>query len=65
MSGVPDWIRTSGLSLRRRTLYPAELQGHLLNFWLISWVFGTSAGIMKAPESRSSNQKEVDFRPVY
>ena len=25
-SNVPDWSRTSGLSLRRRTLYPAELQ---------------------------------------
>lgn len=24
--GVPGWIRTSGLSLRRRTLYPAELR---------------------------------------
>ena len=23
---VPDWNRTSGLSLRRRTLYPTELQ---------------------------------------
>ena len=26
--GVPDWIRTNGLSLRRRPLYPAELRGH-------------------------------------
>ena len=25
--GVPDWIRTNGLSLRRRPLYPAELRG--------------------------------------
>ena len=53
------------LFLRRRTLYPTELQRHLFNFWLISWVFGTSACIKKAPKSGSSNQKEVDFRPVY
>ncbi len=24
--GAPGWIRTSGLSLRRRTLYPTELR---------------------------------------
>ena len=27
--GVPDWIRTNGLSLRRRPLYPTELRGHI------------------------------------
>ena len=27
-SGTPGWIRTSGLPLRRRPLYPAELQVH-------------------------------------
>lgn len=25
LSGAPCWIRTSGLTLRRRALYPAEL----------------------------------------
>ena len=30
-SGVPGGIRTHGLSLRRRTLYPAELQSLILN----------------------------------
>lgn len=25
-SGVPDWSRTNGLSLRRRSLYPTELR---------------------------------------
>ena len=65
LSGLPGAIRTRGLSLRRRTLYPTELQRHLFNFWLISWFFGTSACIKKAPKSGSSNQKEVDFRPVY
>ena len=25
LSGAPYWIRTSGLTLRRRALYPAEL----------------------------------------
>ena len=29
-NGVPDWIRTNGLSLRRRPLYPAELRGHVI-----------------------------------
>ena len=33
LNGVPDGIRTHGLSLRRRTLYPAELrrQIHLIS----------------------------------
>ena len=26
--GTPGWIRTSGLPLRRRPLYPTELRGH-------------------------------------
>ena len=25
--GTPGWVRTSGLSLRRRPLYPTELRG--------------------------------------
>ena len=32
ISGTLDAIRTRGLSLRRRTLYPAELQGHIQFF---------------------------------
>ncbi len=32
-SGVLDGIRIHDLTLRRRTLYPAELQGHLLLFY--------------------------------
>ena len=33
-NGVPGWIRTSGLSLRRRTLYPAELREQAkFGFW--------------------------------
>ena len=31
-AGVPGGIRTHGLSLRRRTLYPAELQRLILNW---------------------------------
>jgi hypothetical protein len=27
--GAPDWIRTSGLQLRRLSLYPAELRAQL------------------------------------
>lgn len=30
--GVPDWSRTSGLTLRRGTLYPAELRGHAVYY---------------------------------
>ena len=33
-AGTPNWIRTSGLPLRRRTLYPAELSGQI-------WRLGT------------------------
>ncbi len=29
-AGAPDWIRTSGLQLRRLSLYPAELRAHVL-----------------------------------
>ena len=31
-SGTPDWSRTSGLTLRRRSLYPTELPGHRSRF---------------------------------
>ena len=27
-SGTPEWTRTTGLLLRRQTLYPSELQAH-------------------------------------
>lgn len=27
--GAPDWIRTNGLSLRRRSLYPTELRAQI------------------------------------
>ena len=30
--GVPDWIRTNGVPLRRRTLYPTEVQGQIMKF---------------------------------
>ncbi len=30
--GTPGAIRTRGLSLRRRTLYPAELRAHIMKF---------------------------------
>jgi hypothetical protein len=33
LSGAPGWIRTSGLSLRRRTLYPTELRER--QFWIV------------------------------
>ncbi len=31
--GVPEGIRTPDLLIRSQTLYPAELQAHLLSFW--------------------------------
>lgn len=34
-TGVPDWDRTNGLSLRRRALYPTELQEQLYLFYSI------------------------------
>ena len=30
LSGIPDWIRTSNLRLRRPTLYPVELRGRMV-----------------------------------
>ena len=38
-NGAPDWIRTSGLRLRRATLYPAELRV------LVRCLRGNSAGV--------------------
>ena len=31
-NGTPGAIRTRDLSLRRRTLYPAELRAHIMKF---------------------------------
>ena len=31
--GTPNWSRTSGLPLRRRTLYPSELSGPIVRHW--------------------------------
>ena len=37
-AGVPGGIRTHGLSLRRRTLYPSELQRRItLNYYTCFW----------------------------
>ena len=33
--GTPERIRTAGLPLRRRTLYPAELQTRMLRRWVL------------------------------
>jgi hypothetical protein len=35
-SNVPDVIRTHDLPLRRRTLYPAELQRHNMDFYALA-----------------------------
>ena len=42
LSGDPGWIRTSDLSLRRRTLYPTELRDQIgdLGLWIAD--FGLS-----------------------
>ena len=34
--GDPGWIRTSDLSLRRRTLYPTELRDHA-EIWILNF----------------------------
>ena len=41
-NGAPGWIRTSGLSLRRRTLYPTELRERVdFGLWILD--FGLSS----------------------
>ena len=42
--GVPDWIRTNGLSLRRRPLYPAELRGHIELYFTLTALHVKSEG---------------------
>ena len=49
---VPGGIRTHDLPLRRRTLYPAELQKHLLIFPVFSRLSGLSGS--GSPGSKSS-----------
>ena len=54
--GVPGWIRTSGLSLRRRTLYPAELREHTkLGFWIA----GDGLSRKSKPPARSGHLVEL------
>ena len=50
--GTPGWIRTSGLSLRRRPLYPTELRG------LIQKIFNFRA-------QQDSNELPLRRRPLY
>jgi hypothetical protein len=42
---VPGGIRTHDLPLRRRTLYPAELQKHLLIFPVFSRFFASQVRV--------------------
>ena len=46
-NGVPDWIRTNGLSLRRRPLYPTELRGHMELYFTLT-VLRVSKVVAKA-----------------
>ena len=50
--GTPGWVRTSGLSLRRRPLYPTELRG------LIQKIFNFTG-------LQDSNDSIVRRRPLY
>ncbi len=65
---VPDWSRTSGLLLRRQSLYPTELQeliyiitvlcnryNQIIQFWnsqLVYYIFTEFASIVSAPDAR-------------
>ena len=42
--GVPDWIRTNGLSLRRRPLYPTELRRHIELYFTLTALHVKNAG---------------------
>ena len=44
--GGPGWIRTSGLPLRRRTLYPTELRDRAI------WIVSLGSGIVKKMQKR-------------
>ena len=50
--GTPGWVRTSGLSLRRRPLYPTELRG------LIQQIFNFTG-------LQDSNDSIFRRRPLY
>ena len=50
--GTPGWARTSGLSLRRRPLYPTELRGHLEK-------------IFNFPAQQDSNELPLRRRTLY
>ena len=50
--GTPGWVRTSGLSLRRRPLYPTELRG------LIQKIFNFLV-------QQDSNELPLRRRPLY
>ena len=42
--GIPDWIRTNGLSLRRRPLYPAELRGRIELYFTLAALYVKNEG---------------------
>lgn len=54
--GAPDWIRTSGLPGRSRTLYPTELRTHMYEkrrldeFQLLSCKWSNSSQTTMKPE---------------
>ena len=52
LSGVPGQIRTAGLSLRRRTLYPAELQRRI-------------SKLFNYPAQKDSNELPLRRRTLY
>lgn len=55
---APSRIRTCGLSLRRGSLYPAELSGPGLGFSL-KWRFGVEVGAFCAPRVRFCSARSV------
>ena len=45
--GTPGWVRTSGLSLRRRPLYPTELRGLIQKIFNFEGLQGSNGSIVR------------------
>jgi hypothetical protein len=56
--GVLDWSRTSGLTLRRGALYPAELRGHLSIITLIKGLLSALKQSISCKEYDSYQQAQ-------
>ena len=57
--GAPDWNRTSGLQSRSLTLYPTELQTHILNFILLDTQLDRAFIVTAALRLRQLSYKRI------